>query len=270
MGEWTDWTTCTATCGGGTQTHTRTPMTPASCGGTACPVSSESRSCGTNCCRVDCVMGEWTDWTTCTATCGGGTQTHTRTPMTAASCGGTACPASSESRSCNTNCCRVDCVMDDWSVWTTCTATCGGGTQTHTRTPLTPASCGGTTCPASSESRSCNTDPCPVDCVVSNWGNWTTCSKTCGNGTQTRTRTIVSPAQFGGSCVSTSETQSCNTQCCRVDCVMGEWTSFGPCSATCGGGQKVRTRMPLTAASCNGTPCGSTQDSQQCNPAPCR
>jgi hypothetical protein len=57
----------------------------------------------------------------------------------------------------------------------------------------------------------------PVDCVVSNWSNWGECSATCGGGTQTRTRTIITPPANGGQqCPALSEIQTCNTQACPV------------------------------------------------------
>ena len=55
----------------------------------------------------------------------------------------------------------VDCVVSDWSASGDCSVTCGGGTQTYSRTILTDVSCGGVACPTDlEESRACNTDPC--------------------------------------------------------------------------------------------------------------
>ena len=55
----------------------------------------------------------------------------------------------------------VNCVMSNWSSYGTCTVTCGGGTQTRTRTITQEAQHGGTACEALSESQNCSPDPCP-------------------------------------------------------------------------------------------------------------
>lgn len=109
---------------------------------------------------VDCVVSAWSAFSACSAACGGGTQTRTRTVVTPAANGGAACPVLEEMQSCNEQPCPVDCVVSDWSEWGTCSATCGGGTQTRTRTVVTPAAFGGAPCPAMSEYQSCNTQPC--------------------------------------------------------------------------------------------------------------
>jgi hypothetical protein len=98
-------------------------------------------------------------------------------------------------------CSPVDCVVSDWSSW----STCANGSQTRTRTVVTPASNGGAACPVLSETRSC--EPV-IDCVVSAWSDWSQCL----NGTQTRTRTVITPASGGGTaCPILTETRSCNT-----------------------------------------------------------
>ena len=83
-----------------------------------------------------------------------------------------------DARSCNTECCPVDGGWSEWTSLTTCSATCGGGTQTRTRECNNPPlSCGGNDCDFNStmiksnssqglseetDARSCNTDTCPV------------------------------------------------------------------------------------------------------------
>ena len=51
--------------------------------------------------------------------------------------------------------------------------------------------------------------------VDGGWSAWSTCSATCGGGTQTRTCTNPAPSGGGADCVGPSS-QSCNTQACPV------------------------------------------------------
>ena len=51
-------------------------------------------------------------------------------------------------------------------------------------------------------------------CVVSEWTQVSSCSATCGGGSQIQTRRILRPAPEGGSCPALSRTVPCNTQPC--------------------------------------------------------
>jgi len=169
---WSVWGSCSLTCGGGTQSRTRTCTNPAPAnGGADCVGStSESQACNTQACLVpvDGGWSAWSVWGTCSLTCGGGTQTRTRTCTNPAPAnGGADCVGStSESQACNTQACLVpvDGGWSAWSAWSTCSATCGGGTQSRTRTCTNPAPAnGGADCIGStSESQACNTQTCPV------------------------------------------------------------------------------------------------------------
>ena len=56
-----------------------------------------------------------------------------------------------------------------------------------------------------------------MDCVLSDWGPWGTCSTTCGdNGTHTREREENIPHQHGGAeCLgSKQETENCPQDAC--------------------------------------------------------
>ena len=54
----------------------------------------------------------------------------------------------------------VDCEVTDWTEWTECTATCDGGTQSHTREITQIPWNGGKECPALEGEQACNIEPC--------------------------------------------------------------------------------------------------------------
>eukprot|EP01062_Namystynia_karyoxenos_P050937 TRINITY_DN3979_c0_g2_i1.p1 TRINITY_DN3979_c0_g2~~TRINITY_DN3979_c0_g2_i1.p1 ORF type:complete len:1586 (+),score=449.87 TRINITY_DN3979_c0_g2_i1:111-4868(+) len=119
------------------------------------------------------------------------------------------------------------CLVSDWSAWSTCDRSCGGGSQTRTRTVTRQPSAGGAACPTLVESQTCNAQACSgaTDCVVSAWGAWGPCSAACGTGQQIRTRTVVAnPSGGGAACPALQETRSCNTQACGTT---GTTTSRG-------------------------------------------
>jgi hypothetical protein len=110
---------------------------------------------------------------------------------------------------------KIDC-EGNWNLWSTCSKTCGGGTQSRNWTTTTEPQNGGAACPSpSTETRDCNTQGCKVDCK-GNWNLWSTCSKTCGGGTQSRNWTTTTEPQNGGAACPTTQTQICNTHACAT------------------------------------------------------
>jgi hypothetical protein len=73
----------------------------------------------------------------------------------------------------------MDCKYD-WSEWSPCSKECGGGTQTRNHIISQSQQYNGSPCPSpSTETQSCNTSPCPIDCQY-NWSDWSACNETCG------------------------------------------------------------------------------------------
>merc|ERR1712055_890498 len=146
------------------------------------------------------VFSEWSAWGSCSATCGGGSQTRTRF-CTPPQNGGQDCQGdSTEQQPCNSQPCPVDGVWSSWSAWSDCSAPCGGGIQTATRT-CTPPQHGGQDCQgSSSEEQTCNVQACPVDGVWSSWSAWSTCTASCGGGVEARTRSYTPPKHGGQDC----------------------------------------------------------------------
>lgn len=65
----------------------------------------------------------------------------------------------------------------------------------------------------------------PRDCRVSEWSGWSPCSKTCGIGEQTRTRTIVKHARRGGKvCPVLEETTWCGSARACPNRIYFKWT----------------------------------------------
>jgi hypothetical protein len=77
------------------------------------------------------------------------------------------------------------------------------------------------------------------DCQLSPWGNWSSCSRSCGTGVKSRNRFVLKAALPGGTCGPLEDTVTCKTQPCPVDCKLGKPGDWSECS-------KVRLLMSLT------------------------
>ena len=118
-------------------------------------------------------------WSTCTLSCGLGSQSRSRSVTSAAAHGGYVCPYLEESRSCNVHACAAHCVVSTFGAWSTCTASCATGAQSRSRSVTSAAAHGGYVCPYLEESRSCNAHACASHCVVSAFDAWSTCTLLC-------------------------------------------------------------------------------------------
>ena len=272
-----EWSRCSKSCDGGVQTRIVTcnnsyvgecvvadrPDRTQTCGNAPCPKWSitEWSPCSKSCnggvqtrnvtCRNshvgDCILGdrpddfktcsnvpcpEWSAgiWSACSKSCNGGTQR--RSVICNNSHVGECLPNDKPISS--KNCADVPC--PEWSVgqWSKCSKSCGSGIQRRT------VFCNNSNVGACIESQkpettnSCGELPCPEWSV----GQWSSCSKSCSNGTQTRT--VICENNHVGPCIQSQKPAS-NKSCGELPCPewsAGQWSS---CSTSCGGGIQTRS-----------------------------
>merc|ERR1719502_1333743 len=90
---------CSAECAGGTEVIKRKILTPAKAGAGCLPLE-DIQNCNMHPCPVDCEKSELSEWSKCSAECGGGVQQRLKTVTQAMKYGGKQCGETSESRSC--------------------------------------------------------------------------------------------------------------------------------------------------------------------------
>ena len=144
----------------------------------------------------------------------------------------------------------TDCEWSSYGPWSPCSATCGDGIRTATRTVVQKETNGGKPCTGSgTKNEQCIDKPCPSmfvrklyllisyltkndklpkttdyffspklgvvepkDCIWSLWSNWSPCTASCGQGVQKATRTISQQAENNG-----KECRGSNTK--RKNCI---------------------------------------------------
>ena len=282
---WSEWSPCSVTCGGGgSQTRLRAILSEAKHGAKACNKASlvDTQKCDSKSpCPVNCKVTQWGAWGACTQSCwskglqtkNGPTQQRTRTIANKSANDGTICPSLQETRSCNKGMmCPVDCEVSDFESWTKCSRDCGTGFQSRKRKITLHSNFRGAKCPHLREERKCNTMSCPVNCEMSEWSDFNSCTKTCSTGKQVRRRGINTEGAHGGvSCANKPKTDErlCNEQLCPEDCKLGRWSDFKPCSNQCGGGEQTKYRKILHKAIYGGKQCQPTTFTIACNTHEC-
>jgi len=239
------------------------------CGILGCEI--QCRYDSDDCVDVNCEVSDFGEWSECSVSCGDGTQTRTRTITQDPLLNGNACPELVETRACNNQECPQPSGGCADSYWTgECTA-CPGYWYQGCRDgydKFAERGCGTLGCEI--QCRNENAECVDVDCEVSDFGEWSECSETCGDGTQTRTRTITQdPMHNGAACPELVETQTCKIQECPVHCEMSDWSDFSECSETCGEGVRARTRTVTTEAMHGGDECPSALETAVCKDAEC-
>ncbi|GMH52349.1 hypothetical protein TrLO_g4395 [Triparma laevis f. longispina] len=251
----TQWSSCDKNCGYGTKTRT------VSCLKTSNDQSTNDRNCFGNrpsevadCNAFDCAKYEVGEWGECDVTCGDGVEKRSVDckdhlgRIVEGECDFLVRP--SEEKPCYDQPCA------HWhrGMWSDCGKTCGGGIQERSvecRLPhddeykgiLVDPDDVALLCPADKPTmiQECNIDSCSG--YYWNVTSWSTCSKDCNTGSQSRAVTChSSPLNVANKAeceqragAEPPTTQSCNT----FACPSYEWAiigEFGECDADCGGG----------------------------------
>jgi hypothetical protein len=280
--------TCSKSCGGGVRYQTRTITTHAAHGGYECGSLVKETTCNPQPCPRDCDVSAWGSWGLCTKSCGTGSQTRSREIARQAEWGGVVCGEGqgakklAQVRNCNHVTCPVDCLLHMWGShdndwhdadgWRACSVTCGKGTKRRYRTVQEPATFGGAVCGHKEEQETCNQGPCPIHCTTNPWHGWEPCSKTCGTGTQTRSRTVQTHPDHGGyECGDLEQSRQCATFDCPSDCVAPGFSDddWKACTKECGSGVQTRSRNIEKPAAFGGKPCGALWEERKCNEHAC-
>ncbi|XP_032223491.1 spondin-1 isoform X2 [Nematostella vectensis] len=112
-----------------------------------------------------------------------------------------------------------------------------------------------------------------IDCQLTHWSKWTSCSVTCGVGEQIRGRDIIRvPEHDGIPCPNLYEHRPCARQRCSSTkkCEVTPWSAWSSCRGSCGVGRKVRTRRIIRQSSLSGMTCPSLVKKRKCKLSPCR
>ncbi len=226
--------------------------------------------------------GNWVNDGSCSKACGSGEQKQTS--GTKDKITGKVCSKTEQRKiACNTQGCCSSTYdsYTDFSSWTTCTKKCGTGTRTRSRTITKISNYDGSNCGTrqDTQTENCNTQACCSSTYDSygDYGSWSSCTKKCGTGTRSRSRTITKISNYdGSSCGTRQDTQSenCNTQtCCSSTYTQyGNYWGWSTCTASCGGGWQTNSRTATSYSSYDNSVCSTWTDSswgQACNTQSC-
>ncbi len=103
--------------------------------------------------------------------------------------------------------------------------------------------------------------------VRKDYSDWSSCSKKCGTGTQSRTYNNVDKYTNKLCQSNVKESQNCNTMSCCSSKSITSYSGWGGCSKTCGGG--TQTRTGYYTSNYDGSSCGTTTESRSCNTQSC-
>uniref|UniRef100_A0A3B3U592 Uncharacterized protein n=1 Tax=Poecilia latipinna TaxID=48699 RepID=A0A3B3U592_9TELE len=273
---WT-WTECSVPCGGGVTFRRRLCDNPApQAGGRGCLGTAEQKKdCNMQMCTGSHSVGPWllwSQWSSCSVSCGGGQQSRSRT-CTSPPCHG----VSRQSKigcehgmwNCSLELCPIDGGLTAWGPWSPCSLSCGGlGVKVRSRTCTEPAPAhGGRDCQGPrQETTYCqapdSTCP-PKNCSWTEWGTWGSCSRSCGVGNLEHRFCNIRPCR--------GQSNALTSLCETVDGGWSRWSPWSRCDQRCGGGRSIRTRACSSPPPKNGgRKClGEKNQVKPCNTKPC-
>uniref|UniRef100_A0A8C5TQ57 Thrombospondin type-1 domain-containing protein 7A n=1 Tax=Malurus cyaneus samueli TaxID=2593467 RepID=A0A8C5TQ57_9PASS len=171
--------------------------------------------------------------------------------------------------------CKDDCTFTPWSKFTACSSDCEA-TRSRRRS-LTGRSRKRDKCQNTEVYPQVETEPCPCEVFTSQpHGNWSDCiigggpselqpgmpsqgaAKECGQGVRLRaiacydrSGALVEPSR----CSSSGYIEEPCTVPCPFDCKLSDWSSWSPCSSSCGPGVRVRSKWLKEKPYNGGRPC---------------
>uniref|UniRef100_A0A8K9UVC9 SCO-spondin n=1 Tax=Oncorhynchus mykiss TaxID=8022 RepID=A0A8K9UVC9_ONCMY len=322
---WTPWGQCSVRCGPGLQSRYRFCSSPQQSGsGLPCiGPDHQDQLCMTAPCDRNGGWGEWSNWTDCTKSCGGGVQSRHRdcdspspegegdyceglgteviscntdhcpvapcsqVPGTVFSSCGPSCPRSCDDLSHCDWLCEAGCYCTEGKVLSSDGRSCvereecpcldlNTGLRLYPGESTTaPDGCNNCTCEGGR--LNCTSDPCPVSGGWCEWSGWISCSKTCGAEWVSRYRSCGCPEPKAGGAPCQGEQEvhgGVGAQIQRQPCpvvtfcpVHGSWSLWSGWSE-CDGceGVSVRTReCNSPPARFGGLPChGESRQSRGC------
>uniref|UniRef100_A0A3Q2X777 Spondin-1 n=1 Tax=Haplochromis burtoni TaxID=8153 RepID=A0A3Q2X777_HAPBU len=305
MSEWITWSPCSVSCGAGTRSRERYVKQFPDDGSICTLPTEETENCVVNeeCSPSSCLVTEWGEWDVCSATCGLGMKRRERMvkmpPADGSICGAEVL----EVEKCMMpECHTIPCLLTPWSDWSDCSVTCGKGLRTRQRMLKSPVELGECT-EELEQVEKCMLPECPIDCVMSEWSEWSECNKSCGKGHTIRTRMVMLEPQFGGDpCPEAIQRKKCKIRKCNrgqgnsdekkrrkeqrekrrskqgraegnsehPGCRMRPWSSWTVCTKICGGG--IQERLMTVKQKFKTTQLSSCKDRKEiraCNVHPC-
>ncbi|XP_070587525.1 thrombospondin type-1 domain-containing protein 7B [Erythrolamprus reginae] len=300
LSDWSDWSTCSSSCGTGVKIRSRWLKEKPYNGGRPCPkLDPKNQVYEAVPCYSECNQYSWRvePWSQCEISsaqnslhCGEGIQMRQircintteggdGEPVPLVLCNQSKVPL--EKQKCILYC-PNECVVSEWSHWSQCPERCDPTIrQTRTRhilrMPLKPK-----TCPESAQQRPCILN---LNCFQYSYNltDWSTCqlneNSACGQGIRNR---LLSCIRSDGKAVNMNHCEQLNLETptkmtakcmveCVVNCLVTEWSPWSECSQTCGlAGQMLRTRSIIMEAQGEGRPCpADLTQFRSCVPEPC-